>query len=185
MFIVLEGIDGSGKTTLINILNEKIPNSIVLKENTDFVIKMNENPEKAVEIFEEFCIKRVEFSKQIQKHLDLGKTVLMDRYYPSSFCYQIKLCKDNGFDCNGIANVYNKYYPKWIKPDMILVMDTDLKICVERIKSRGEPAEKKILRKIQSCYKTLGNLFDNVYYIRNENDAFSIIKLLQNSLISS
>jgi dTMP kinase len=183
MFIVLEGIDGSGKTILINILNKKIPNSIVLKENTDFVAKMNENPKKAVEIFEEFCIKRVEFSKQIQEYLDLGKTVLMDRYYPSSFCYQLKLCKDMGFDCNGIVNVYNKYYPQWLKPDVIFVMDTDLEICIERIKSRGEPVEEDILKKAKSCYESLSSLFDNVYYIRNENDAFSIIKLFQNGLI--
>jgi len=183
MFIVLEGIDGSGKTTLINILNEKIPNSVILKENTDFVVNMNENPEKAVKIFEEFCIKRVEFGKQIQEYLDLGKTVLLDRYFPSSFCYQIKLCKDRRFDCEELLKVYQRYYPKWIKPDLIFIMETDLETCIERIKERGEVVENDILIKIQNCYESFGNLIDNVYYIKNEKDAFSIIRLFQRGLI--
>jgi len=182
MFIVLEGTDGSGKTTLINLLHEKISNSVVLKENTDFVEEMNKNPEKATMIFEEFCQLRVEFGKQVKKYLDDAKIVLLDRYYPSTFCYQIKLCNDRGFNCKEIVNIYKKYYPQWLKSDLILVMETDFKTCIERIKARREPVEEGILRKIHNCYETLSGLLDNVYYIKDEKDAFSVISLFQKGL---
>jgi len=95
MFIVLEGIDGSGKTTLVNIIAKRIPNSIVIKERTDFVEKMEQNPEKAIEIFENFCKDRVEIGKRIKGYLSKSKVVIMDRYFPSSICYQIDLCKES------------------------------------------------------------------------------------------
>ena len=183
MFIVLEGIDGSGKTTLAGILNKKIPNSVSLKENSDFVVEMKKNPKKAVEIFEEFCKERIEFGKKVQEQLNLGKIVIVDRYFPSSMCYQIGTCKERGFDCKALINVYQKYYPQWVKPDLILILETDLKTCIERIKERGEPVEEDILRKVQSCYETLSGLIDNVYYIRNEKDAFSVIKLFKKELV--
>ncbi|MBX0312963.1 MAG: dTMP kinase [Sulfurihydrogenibium sp.] len=179
MFVVLEGIDGSGKTTLISILNKRISNSIILKENTDFVSEMERNPENAVEIFERFCKERIEFSDKVREYLRLGKTVILDRYFPSSLCYQIGACEERGFDCNGLADVYQKYYPKWLKPDLIFILSTDLQTCIERIKERGELVEENILRKVKECYDSLSDLVDNVYYIEDEKDVFSIIKSIK------
>jgi len=175
MFIVLEGIDGSGKTTLASILSRRIPNSVALKENSDFVVEMKKNPEKAVEIFERFCRERVEFGNKVREYLNLGKIVIVDRYFPSSICYQIEACKERGFDCKGLVKVYQEYYPKWLKPDLIFILNTDLETCIERIKERGELVEEDILRKAKRCYDSLGDLMDNVYYIKDEKDAFAVI----------
>jgi dTMP kinase len=176
MFVVVEGVDGSGKTTLLNILAKKIPNSIVLKEKTDFINEMEQNPENALEIFERFCKDRIEIGKKIQDYLNRSKVVLMDRYIPSSICYQIELCREKGYDCKKILSVYQKYYFQWFRPDLIIIVDTDLETCIQRIKERGEIADKEILRKVKRCYDSLGDLLDNVYYVKNEQEAFSIIR---------
>lgn len=176
MFIVLEGVDGSGKTTLLNILARRIPNSIVMKESSDFIEQMERNPEKATEIFQQFCKDRVEVGKKIQNYLNQSKVVIMDRYFPSSICYQIELCREKGYDCREILSVYQKYYFQWLKPDLTMVVDTDLDTCIRRIKERGEKVDKEMLRKVKKCYDSLGDLLDDVYYIKDEQDAFSIIK---------
>ncbi len=182
MFIALEGIDGSGKTTLASILNKRIPNSISLKENSDFVVEMKRNPEKAVEIFERFCEERVKFSNKVQEYLNFKKIVIVDRYFPSSLCYQIETCQDRGFDCEGLVKVYQKYYPKWLKPDLILILNTDLETCIERIKERGELVEENILKKAKRCYDSLGDIMNNVYYISDEKDAFFVIRAIKNKI---
>jgi dTMP kinase len=179
MFIVLEGIDGSGKATLASILNKRISNSIALKENSDFVVEMKKNPEKAVEIFERFCKERIEFGNKVREYLNLGKIVIVDRYYPSSVCYQIEACRERGFDCKGLIKVYQEYSPKWLKPDLILILNTDLETCIERIKERGELVEEDILRKAKKCYDSLSDLMDNVYYVKDEKDAFSVIRKIK------
>jgi dTMP kinase len=179
MLIVLEGVDGSGKTTLLNTLAKRMSNSVVIKEKTDFVEQMEQNPEKAAEIFEQFCKERVELGKKIQSYLDQSKVVIMDRYYPSSICYQIELCREKGYDCKGILSAYQKYYFQWLKPDLIMVLDTDLETCIKRIKERGERVDKEMLKKVKKCYDSLGDILDNVYYIKNEQDTFSIIKLFK------
>jgi len=184
MFIVLEGIDGSGKTTLADILNKKIPNSVALKENSDFVVEMKKNPKNAVEIFVGFCKERVEFGKKVQEQLNLGKIVIVDRYFPSSLCYQLGACKERGFDCKELSKVYKKYYSQWLKPDLILILETDLETCIERIKERGELVEEDILKKAQECYESLCGIMDNVYYIKDEKDAISVIKLFKKELIT-
>lgn len=162
MFIVLEGINSS---RLASALNKKIPNSIVLRENTDFVAEMEKNPEKAIEIFESFSKERVEFGNKIKEYLDLGKTVILDRYFHSSICYQIELCKEMGFDCKGLVKVYQKYSSKWLKPDLVLI-NTELE----------EDMEDIVLRKIKRCYDSLGDLLDNIYYIKDEKDALELLK---------
>ncbi|MCI4435902.1 MAG: hypothetical protein JHC33_03720, partial [Ignisphaera sp.] len=84
MFIVLEGLDGCGKSTLGKYLAEKIPNSIIMKEDTSLIELMNEMPEMAPEIFKSFCEYIEQYSKQVKYFLDKGMVVISDRYTPST-----------------------------------------------------------------------------------------------------
>jgi len=57
-----------------------------------------------------------------------------------------------------------------------MIVDTDLDVCVERIKERGEEVDEEVLKKVKKCYDSLGDLIDNVYYVKSEQEAFSLIR---------
>jgi len=171
VFIVVEGIDGSGKSTLAKFLAEKIPNSVIMKEDTRWLEAMHQFPEIADMLFEDFCIERVEYSKRIDKLISSGYVVISDRYFPSTICYQLETC-----DNKKLIEIYNKYFPQWRKPDLILIPSVPFVVCLKRIKARGEEVDEKFLRKVKKCYNMIEGIVDNVEYVKSKNHAWSIVK---------
>ena len=96
-FITFEGIDGSGKTTILDgvysALLKKGYSVIKTKEPTDseigkFVQKcISTNYDPIVTSFT-FISDRIMHGKEIQKWLDEGNIVLCDRYAESTYAYQ-------------------------------------------------------------------------------------------------
>jgi dTMP kinase len=180
VFIVVEGVDGCGKTTLAKFLAEKIPNSVLMKENTKWLEEMSKFPEIADMLFEDFCKERVSYSQRINKLISSGYVVISDRFYPSTICYQFENCEN--YDCKKLIKIYEKYYPQWRKPDLILIPSESLKICIKRIKDRGEKVNTKFLRKVKSCYDMLGDFSDNIVYSTSKNHAWCIVEELLKNL---
>jgi dTMP kinase len=174
LFVVIEGIDGSGKSTLAKFLAEKIPNSVLMKENTKWLEAMPQFPEIADMLFEDFCKERVNYSKRIEKLIKAGYVVISDRFYPSTICYQLENCEK--YDCKKMIEIYNKYYPQWLKPDLVLIPSVPFVICLKRIRKRGEEVDAKFLRKVKKCYNMIGDMVDNVVYVRSKNYALAVIE---------
>jgi thymidylate kinase len=176
MFIVVEGIDGSGKSTIAKFITEQIPNSVLLKENTKWLEAMPKFPEIAPMLFEDFCNERVNYSRYVDRLINSGYVVISDRYFPSTICYQIDNCKKH--ECKKLVEIYNKYYPQWRKPDLILIPATPFSVCINRIKERGEDVNFKSLRKIYNCYNKISDIVDNVVYIKNKEEAWDVVSEL-------
>ncbi|MBX0312566.1 MAG: dTMP kinase [Sulfurihydrogenibium sp.] len=176
MFIVVEGVDGSGKSTLAKYLAEKIPNSVLMKENTKWLEEMSKFPEIADMLFEDFCKERVNYSKRIEKLIKAGYIVISDRFYPSTICYQLENCEK--YDCKKMVEIYNKYYPQWLKPDLVLIPSVPFVVCLKRIRKRGEEIDAKFLRKVKKCYNMIGDIVDNVVYVKSKNHALDIVSEL-------
>lgn len=174
MFIVVEGIDGNGKSTLAKSIAEKIPNSVIMKEDIRWLKAMEIIPEMAYDLFENFCKDRVEYSKLVEKYIKKGYVVISDRYYPSNVCYQLENCEK--LQCKKLVKIYNKYSPKWLKPDLILIPDTKLITCLKRIKSRGEEVDAEFLRKVKKCYDLFYQIDDAVVYVKNKEEALRVVK---------
>jgi dTMP kinase len=145
LLIVLEGIDGSGKTTLARRIAEALRargfEVLETKEPTDGPIgrrirELAKNGRTAVSPEEEFRLfhdDRAEHVKEIVRPaLQAGKIVVQDRSYFSSIVYQ----GDRGLDRARLLEISEAIAPK---PDVLLVVDVPAEVAVNRIR-RSRPA---------------------------------------------
>ena len=143
-FIVFEGLDGSGKGTQIRLLEKNLLDagrSVTLTaEPTDTALggmirdtlsgnHMRTPSELAALFLADRIQHNTDHKKGISALLNLGKDVICDRYYFSSFAYQ-------GIDV-GLDWVMrmNLDCPDILKPDVCIFLDVDPDVCMKRIDS--------------------------------------------------
>ncbi len=140
MLIAVEGIDGSGKTTVAKRIVERLKNlgynAVYLQEPTHgkYGRRIRESGRRydAEEEMKLFLLDRMEdVEKNIIPALKSGKIVVMDRYYYSNIAYQ----SARGIDPEKIRKMNEKIAPK---PDLVILLDLDPEIGMERIRRRGE-----------------------------------------------
>jgi dTMP kinase len=97
MFVVFEGIDGSGKTTLTNEVSERLRllemNRFTTHEPTnssvvDETLVHRRDPLSYLKLFFAFTEDRFTHQHIIKDHLERGEIVICDRYLLSSYAYQ-------------------------------------------------------------------------------------------------
>ena len=141
-FIVFEGLDGSGKSTHMKLLSEKLPGQgkpvYQTKEPTGgeigrYIQKMlSVGVEKDMHLQAAlFLADRLEHITDpqcgINRYLDEGYTVICDRYYYSSFAYQgTKINMDWVMDINLSS-------PAMLTPDLCIFLDVDPLECKARL----------------------------------------------------
>ena len=142
LFIVFEGLDGSGKSTQIKALNDKLKlnnyDVISLREPGsteigDKVLEILESSQKLTPIMEFllFSISRSAIiDEKITPSLNENKIVLCDRYFYSSIAYQ---GSGRNLDNDFIHKINNKIVDDVI-PDIVFYFDLTWE---EKIKRKG------------------------------------------------
>lgn len=173
IYITIEGIDGSGKTTLAkslyNYLKEKYP-TYLTKEPSETVIgkQLRELLTKKVEISDRaeylfFASDRAQhFHEIIIPKLKANEIIISDRSGDSSLAYQ---GYGRGLDVNVIKQV-NEWAMNGIKPDIIFYLKIDPKVALERIYKRNETITnfenleflKKIANGFEDIFKSRNNV---------------------------
>ena len=161
-FVTFEGIDGSGKSTIIKKVFERLKSKghdvILTFEPTDSwigkivqkCIKTKSDP--YVTAFT-FIADRVDHCKQIQKWLDDGKIVLCDRYAESTYAYQGAQMQDLVDDV--IKWLQDLSKNRIIIPDRTFLFVIEPKDSIARIQNRNNliPFEKvDFLEKVHKNY---------------------------------
>ena len=144
LFIVFEGLDGSGKSTQIRLLEEKLKlyglkihtTSEPTNSATGGLIRdtlSNNTKRHPAELAALFLTDRIAHninpSWGIQNFLNDGITVICDRYYYSSFAYQ-------GMETNldWVMDI-NLNCPQIMKPDLCIYLDAEPEKCKKRVDS--------------------------------------------------
>lgn len=164
-FIVLEGIDGSGKTTLAHRLIETIGSAEFAFEPTDGPIgtvlrsgSLGDMPPVAEALL--FAADRTIHTEEIKKILDSGRWVICDRYLGSTVAYQSATLGDVA-DTDWLLNMQCKSV---IKPDATFLLDIDPDVALARVDSRGEALSRfeksDYLKKVRSAYLDLAKILD-------------------------
>ena len=151
-FITFEGIDGSGKSTLISAIKERLlkrgikeEKILITKEpgGTDFaellrdVLAKNVDREPLAELFALLSARYDHTKRKIIPALREGKIVICDRYSDSTFAYQVF---GKGLEYYLVKHL-NKIASLKLKPDLTILIDLDPKIALERLKDKRDHYE--------------------------------------------
>ena len=167
LLILFEGIDGSGKTTLSEMLlaylKEKGYDTVWFREPaaSQWGRKIRElaNLEDSIPIEEEleYFIKDRQWNVKtnILPNLEKNKIVILDRYYYSTACYQ----GARGLDVEEIIKRNTAFAPE---PDITLIVDVDVDTALQRIK-RNREQEAKLFEKRDFLQKVRDNYLELKY----------------------
>ncbi|WP_456367110.1 dTMP kinase [Thermococcus sp.] len=186
MFIVLEGIDGAGKSTQAKLLAAWFENQgydvVLTKEPTDTAFgrlirrlvltggregiidgaKISHEAEALL-----FAADRAEHvDKLIRPSIEAGKVVISDRYFYSSLAYQWA----RGLDLEWLIDL-NRFA---IRPDLVLLLDLPAKESIKRLRSRKIKSEFdkifELQRKVRENYLKLVRIFPEMKIVNAMED---------------
>lgn len=146
-FIVVEGIDGSGKTTLV----ERLIRSLQRSSRTPYSTLKYAYPTQKLKGFSlaDYLDDFKEQNKIIKEELEEGFNIICDRYYWSTLAYQDFSSKEN-------QELFKREINNLIEPDLWVYINCDVSVALSRIENRGEkisPYEtKENLIRVKSNY---------------------------------
>ncbi len=193
LFIVFDGLDGSGKGEMINRLKEYLSkkdkklNILITKEPTDGqygkeiieILKTQDDPkacgEKCLNLFVQD--RHEHLSKEIEPFLKKENSIVIcDRYYYSTIAFQHTqgICVEEII----LQNMAFK------TPDIAFILDLPPEIALERIHKRGLQKEKfeklEFMKKLRQNFLNLNKeLDDNIKIIdasKSEEEVFAQIQ---------
>lgn len=194
-YIVIEGIDGAGKTTISNILVKELKNSITIKEPSNSKIGefIRNSLESKKEFMKNYIISsllffadRIQLKEKIKKLREEYDYIISDRCFLSTYAYQNALIKNEEE-----KKIFNKIFNILLQfvemPDAIIILDVDVEVALERLKEKKKSIyeEKEFLKKVLDNYRNFELDLKNVYLVdanRNieevKKDVIKIIQLL-------
>ena len=184
-FIVIEGLDGSGKSAqvdlVINFLKENGKDIVVTREPT-----MESEAGRKIKqaLRKEIIVEHLELQKlyvqdrkehlenKVAPALKEGKFVVSSRYAFSTFAYG----HSDGLDVDLLVKMNEEF----LLPDLTIIVNVSPESCVERIENRGEPKElfEKLekLTKVNEIYKKIPEMFENVIMVNGEKSILEVFE---------
>ena len=184
--IVIEGIDGSGKSTCAKNLAEKL-NSINIKTiytfeptHTHYGAKLRDgmlsedlDAEEELLLFVKDRKEHIEY--MIKPALEEGYFIILDRYFYSSIAYQ----GAKGIDINRIMNLHKDFI---VKPDIVFIFHLPIDIALNRIISKRGIADRfeneTYLKKVDKIFHSFNESF--IHHIDTDKD----IKIINDELFN-
>lgn len=178
-FVVIEGGDGCGKTTLIESLREAFPKAVFVREpgGTYFgeqirnIIMENDNITKTTEMLL-FAASRCELvDKVIRPTLEKGKLIVCDRFVYSSYVYQ---GMTTSIGLQAVEDV-NSYAVNGLEPDLVIYLKVS-KSLRNTIENRMDIQTKEESDNIYNSYDSLSKRNDNFYTLVVDNKTPAEVK---------
>jgi len=190
LFIVFEGIDGSGKTTQVELLSQKLtsikkPNIIVREPGGTSIgeairkeLKNNPDLDPVTQLLL-FSACRTQLIKEvINPNLKNNQIVISDRYVFSTIAYQGYA---DGLDTDVIQNLIN-ISTEGLIPDLVIFIDTPIETAKARRETEaGDHFDNKPLdyyKRIRDGYLSISSTVSNWVTIDGTDDPQEISKLI-------
>jgi dTMP kinase len=140
--ITLEGIDGTGKSSIAKMLKNKFPEAVFTREPTHSWIgkavkaSIESDTDPIAELFLFVADHAEHIAKVIKPALNEGKIVFSDRYSDSRYAYQGATLSNIFEDAMGFVQGIHKGWS--VVPDLTILFTIDPNIAVSRCGIRGE-----------------------------------------------
>lgn len=199
IFITFEGIEGSGKSTQLSMLNKWLTNHdydvVATREpgGTKIGEKIREllrsgskddvfSPRTELMLFEASRAQHME--EIVLPALNNGKIVLCDRFFDSTTVYQ-GVARAIDTDIVHILNDFSSFEKK---PDLTIILDIDVDESMNRLikreisKDRIEQEDRKFFENVRNGYLNLAQNNERFFVIDGTGDANSIQQKIRDEL---
>ncbi len=163
MLITLEGLDGSGKTTVWEALHDVYPDAVFTREPTDswygdavYRSIGNEKADPLAELFLYTADHADHLANTIQPALNEGHLVVSDRYSDSRFAYQAATLAASDAEVarpmeyiRGIHSAFSR------PPDATIYLDLDAQTAADRSGRTNKLEQDGYLSAVQDNYERL------------------------------
>lgn len=152
-YIVIEGTDGSGKTTICTELARQLseqgidiwlahePGGTAMAEAIRSLVKDGQLERQPMTNLLLFMAARVELIAQIEQCLEAGQWVIASRNYLSSIAYQ-GIAQGLGEEM--VVRVCQQFLPeRYLQPDLTAIIDVDYQLAEARRRGRDRAAAKR------------------------------------------
>ena len=147
VFISLEGIEGAGKTTVLNAIQAKLkipgrkitftrePGGTEIAERIRQLLTAHENKgmQPLTELLLMYAARNEHISTTIQPALKQGDIVITDRYVDASYAYQ---CAGRHLP-EAILKTLDEWIVKTCMPNLTILLTAPVDMCLERVYQRG------------------------------------------------
>ena len=193
-FFVIEGIDGSGKSTICERLKQELESDgrdvIVTQEPTHDEIGsfIRRGEVKGISQRGEallFVADRAVHTERISKWVEEGKIVICDRYFASTVAYQSTPLKGVFLDKKWLLDVN---MPVIREPDLTVLLDIDPKRSLARIGERSEVSkfeDLEYLKGVRNIYLELAEEYGFAVFDANRDQVDllkEIVKMFRGKL---
>jgi len=182
--IILEGIDGCGKSTVAKRLAKALGENVVLtREPTDSWMgkAVKDGDGKEVSPYTDallFMTDRAYHVTEMVEEIKKGKLIVCDRYYHSTVAYQTASLKRKGLGDN-FGWLLDANTRIAIKPDVTYLLRVPVDVALERMsdrpeKSRFEKAE--FLQEVSTNYDRLASMDSTIVMIDATKDPDEVLE---------
>ncbi len=160
MLVTLEGLDGSGKTTVWEALQGPYPGAVYTREPTESwygeAVERSlgaEDADPVAELFLYTADHAAHLARTIRPAIERGDLVVSDRYSDSRYAYQ-------GASLQGVIDhpmeyVRGVHKPFTVDPDLTIYLDVDPERAANRSAAANKFERAEFLADVQANYETL------------------------------
>ena len=161
MLVTLEGLDGSGKTTVWESLRETYSDAVFTREPTDswygeavYRSIDADDADPLAELFLYTADHADHLSRVIRPALADGDLVVSDRYSDSRYAYQGATLADSAVD-DPVAYIQSVHEPFTRQPDLTVYLDIDPETAAERSGKTNKFEQSAYLERVRENYERL------------------------------
>lgn len=192
LFINFEGVDGSGKTTQIEMLVNSLkslglpvvttiePGGTEMANDIRTLVKIKRSEEVYVktEILLFFAARYQNYKNIILPSIEAGNITISDRHTPSTVAYQTA---KNKADLSTILEI-DKIIMNSLRPDMTFILDLGIDVSSSRLQRRPETssdrfdsADDEYMREVRQSYLDQAKERPDIFRVIEANDKKEVV----------